>query len=666
MPGPKLITPSSGLIFTLVIPLGVSILLFSLVVMTFNLAQERVRSGQENDIEELVNLAASAVEQMWIKPREHAVTALSQSTTLHRRLTGQASFAELAAEWEEIQRCLKGCYFIYYGLSDGSIEHFPPDPLPTGYDPRERPWYRTGISAQKLPAWTTPYAEIITGEMVVSTVMPVLPTPASSEDPVGVISMDITLAGIEEIFAGIDLPAGGAMYVTDAGGSPIVTAPARAEDPATPKTPEHIPVNSAEFLVKCSEPLSNAWQVCMVVPRTALGQHFIQLRGPVLFGAGTLILLAVAAAVMLLWRMARRTHLLAEYFRTRMENHAPLEEIFTGTDEFSYLNRHFNQAVETLRHLDQEKHTRDQASRFLVERAPIGFFRTDRDGHMLYLNPHFIHMLGYRDLNAMKAELPSIAHIYAHAEAREEFIARLAQDGEVHNFKAELVTRSGTHMWVSITAHVTAQQSPESSAEDAFVVEGFILDITSDMLERSELVKQAGSDPLTGAANRRTFDAVFERAVQHALEHRHRISLIEFDLDRFKEINDTHGHAVGDAVLCQVTKIATGMTRKDDLFARLGGDEFAILLPDSDSREALHLAERVQEALHHSAAKVDFPIPTLSIGISSYAPDQDGDFTAPLLDAASLMRAADVAMYRAKQRGRNQIVCSCAEEELAE
>jgi diguanylate cyclase (GGDEF)-like protein/PAS domain S-box-containing protein len=647
----------------------VSILLFSLVVMTFNLAQKRVRAGQENDIEELVNLAASAVEQMWIKPREHAVTALSQSSTLHRRLDNQATFTELAAEWEEIQRCLKGCYFIYYGLADGSIEHFPPDPLPAGYDPRERPWYRTGISAQKTPAWTTPYAEIITGEMVVSTVIPVLPEQTAAAEtgpPIGVISMDITLAEIEKIFAGIALPAGGTMYVTDAQGHPIVTSHVHSEDASLTSVPDTIPANSADTLVKCSEPLSNAWQVCVVVPRTALGQHLVQLRGPVLFGAGALILLAAATAAMLLWRMARRTHLLAEYFRTSMEDLAPLEEIFSGTDEFSYLNRKFNQAVETMRHLNQEKQTRDQASRFLVKRAPIGFFRTDRAGHILYLNPHFIHMLGYRDLSAMKTELPSIAHIYAHAEAREEFIARLAQDGEVHNFKAELITRSGAHMWVSITAHVTAQQSPESSAEDAFVVEGFILDITSDMLERSELVKQAGSDPLTGAANRRTFDAVFERAVQHAVEHKRRISLIEFDLDRFKEINDTHGHAVGDAVLCQVTKIATGMTRKDDLFARLGGDEFAILLPDSDSREAMHLAERLQEALDHSAAEVDFPIPSLSIGISSYAPDQDGDFTAALPDAASLMRAADVAMYRAKQRGRNQIVCSCSEEELAE
>ncbi|MCA1797510.1 MAG: GGDEF domain-containing protein, partial [Geobacteraceae bacterium] len=202
---------------------------------------------------------------------------------------------------------------------------------------------------------------------------------------------------------------------------------------------------------------------------------------------------------------------------------------------------------------------------------------------------------------------------------------------------------------------------------DSFVIQGFILDITSDMEERSELVKQAGTDPLTGAANRRTFDAMFERALQHAIECRQHISLIEFDLDRFKEINDSIGHAAGDTILCHVATIATTVIRKDDLFARLGGDEFALLLPNTTQEAALHLAERLQETLLHTECPCNYPTPTLSIGVSSYsgaaAAVEDGF---PVLDATSLMRAADVAMYRAKQRGRNQIACASAEEELGE
>ncbi|MFN2258061.1 MAG: diguanylate cyclase, partial [Desulfuromonadaceae bacterium] len=330
--------------------------------------------------------------------------------------------------------------------------------------------------------------------------------------------------------------------------------------------------------------------------------------------------------------------------------------------EFSFLNRQFNLAVEAMPHLHQEKLAREQASRFLVERAPIGFFRTDRSGEIIYLNPQFIHMLGYRDLEDILAHVSSIDEIYVNPESRQEFISQLDQYTEVQNFKTQLHTKSGAHFWASITAHIAAPRDG-----DSFVIQGFILDITSDMEERSELVKQAGTDPLTGAANRRTFDAMFERALQHAIECRQHISLIEFDLDRFKEINDSIGHAAGDTILCHVATIATTVIRKDDLFARLGGDEFALLLPNTTQEAALHLAERLQETLLHTECPCNYPTPTLSIGVSSYsgaaAAVEDGF---PVLDAASLMRAADVAMYRAKQRGRNQIACASAEEELGE
>ncbi|MCA1796344.1 MAG: hypothetical protein LC645_02170, partial [Geobacteraceae bacterium] len=261
----QFIKPSATHLLSILLPLGVSILLFSVVVMTFDLAKKRVSSGQEQDIEDLVSFAASAVEQLWIEPRNHAIIALAQSETLHRRLQGKATFEDLAREWEEIQRSLQGCYFIYYGLEDGSIEHFPPDPLPPGYDPRTRPWYRTGISATRTPAWTQPYAEIITSEQVVSTVMPI----SSSNAPAGVISMDITLADLEEIISGIVLPQGGVMYLKDTGDQAFITSTTSPEDAPLA---DSIPARSDRTLVSCSDPLSNGWQICVLVPRSALAQ----------------------------------------------------------------------------------------------------------------------------------------------------------------------------------------------------------------------------------------------------------------------------------------------------------------------------------------------------------------------------------------------------------
>jgi len=650
------------MMLSILLPLGVSILLFSLVVMTFDLAQKRVSTGQEQDIEDLGNFAASAVEQLWIEPRNHAVTVLAQNQTLHKRVRGEASFANLAQEWREVQRSTQGCLYIYYALKDGSIELYPPDPLPHNYDPRTRPWYHTGINAVQASAWTAPYAEIITGEMVVSAVVPLYShgeSASSASKPDGVFSMDITLAGLEEMFTGITLPEGGSIYVVDAEGQPFIASHAGDTNTSIPQT---LPRNSENILVNYSDPLSNGWQIGVVVPRTALVHDFAQLRQPVLYGAAVLIVSAFLVTLILVRRLTARTQRLAEYFRSSMEEERELEMLFTGRDEFSYLNLQFNQAVEGMRKLHEEKLAREQASRFLIERAPIGFFRTDRNGEIIYLNPQFIHMLGYRDLEDVLAHISSIEEIYLIPEDRTEFIDQLDKHAEVQNFKTQLLTKAGTYIWTSITAHIAAPRAGES-----FVIQGFNLDVTSDMEERSELVKQAGSDPLTGAANRRTFDAMFERALQHAIEYRQHISLIDFDLDRFKEINDSLGHAAGDTILSHVATIATTVIRKDDLFARLGGDEFAILLPNTAQEAALHLAERLQETLLQTECPCNYPTPTLSIGVSSYSgADAAIETGLPVPDAASLMRAADVAMYRAKQRGRNQVACASAEEELGE
>lgn len=658
----RFIKPSGTLLLSILLPLAASILLFYLVVMTFNMAQKRVSAGQEQDIKDLVNFAASAVEQLWIEPRNRAVTSLARSTTLRKRLRGEVPFTALAQEWREVQRSTQGCFYIYYALQDGSIELYPADPLPHNYDPRTRPWYRTGIGATQPPAWTAPYAEIITGEMVVSAVVPLYSRSEAAiknSKPIGVFSMDITLAGLEEMFRGIVLPEGGSIYVVDAEGQPFITSHADTADASILPT---LPRDSRNTLVNYSDPLSNGWRIGVVVPRTALVQDFAQLRQPVLFGAAALIVFALVATLILIWRMTARTHRLAEYFRSSMEEERELEEIFAGRDEFSYLNRKFNQAVEGMRKLHQEKLEREQASRFLVERAPIGFFRTNRSGEILYMNPHFVRMLGYRDMEDILAHISSVEELYLNPEDRTEFIAYLEEYAEVQNFKVQFHTKSGAPMWVSITAHISAL-----GAGNAFVIQGFNLDITSDMEERSELVKQAGSDPLTGAANRRTFDAVFERTLQRATEHRHHISLIVFDLDRFKEINDSLGHAAGDSILCHIASIATTVIRKDDLFARLGGDEFAILLPNTAQEAALNLAERLQETLLHTECPCNYPTPTLSIGVSSYSgADTSLEAGATVPDAASLMRAADVAMYRAKQRGRNQVACACEEDEPAE
>ena len=164
-----------------------------------------------------------------------------------------------------------------------------------------------------------------------------------------------------------------------------------------------------------------------------------------------------------------------------------------------------------------------------------------------------------------------------------------------------------------------------------------------------QLHYQASHDPLTGLINRREFEDRLERAIVHARTHSTSHALLYMDLDRFKIINDTCGHAAGDELLQQLGQLLLGPVRKRDSLGRLGGDEFGILLENCPLEKAISIAENLQSAI------VDFRFSwqdenfTLGISIGIVPIDCNTQ------DLASAMRAADSACYIAKEEGRNRI-----------
>lgn len=164
----------------------------------------------------------------------------------------------------------------------------------------------------------------------------------------------------------------------------------------------------------------------------------------------------------------------------------------------------------------------------------------------------------------------------------------------------------------------------------------------------SKFEHQACHDTLTGLANRMTFDNRLQYAVSQAKRHGGRVSILFLDLDRFKVINDTLGHGIGDRLLMQVSERLRVCLRESDTLARLGGDEFAILLMDVDpdgagevgTKAIYAISEPMQIDGHHLHL-------TASVGISLF-PGDGGD-------AATLLRNADTAMYRSKDQGRNRL-----------
>jgi diguanylate cyclase (GGDEF)-like protein len=167
--------------------------------------------------------------------------------------------------------------------------------------------------------------------------------------------------------------------------------------------------------------------------------------------------------------------------------------------------------------------------------------------------------------------------------------------------------------------------------------------------ERTELEqrKAALTDALTGVANRRAFFDLGERLLARTIADRRPAALLLFDLDRFKEVNDTAGHEAGDSLLRAFARLVASSVRPGDLFSRVGGEEFACLLPNISMEDALRIAERLRAAFGLMRFPGVVPCATVSVGIAMT--------TSACRTLPALMATADRALYRAKAEGRNRV-----------
>jgi diguanylate cyclase (GGDEF)-like protein len=182
------------------------------------------------------------------------------------------------------------------------------------------------------------------------------------------------------------------------------------------------------------------------------------------------------------------------------------------------------------------------------------------------------------------------------------------------------------------------------SMEEAAILQDLARIVLSELELRTLLMQ----DSLTGALSRRALRDETTRAITLATRHGHHLSLIMFDLDHFKAINDNNGHHVGDRVLAACVRAVQGMLRKADCVGRIGGEEFAVLLPHTDFADAMQVAEKIRAAI----AGVVVPGAKGPIAVSASLGVAAVDRTAH--DTDELIRRADVAMYEAKQAGRNR------------
>lgn len=269
------------------------------------------------------------------------------------------------------------------------------------------------------------------------------------------------------------------------------------------------------------------------------------------------------------------------------------------------------------------------------------YYRTDAEGRLLRLSPGVQTLLGFSPDEIVGQRL---ADFYADPEGRAAFLAALkAGGGSVTGYEAQMRHKDGHAVWVLTNAQYVLD------AQGKFIgVEGTTRDISEKKIAQERIDFLAHHDPLTELPNRLLVKDRFERAVKHGKRAGTRNALLFVDLDRFKPINDSHGHSVGDVVLRAVAQRLQGCVRGTDTVSRQGGDEFMMILTDLRGGEAAaQVAEKVLAAL---ARPFHVERLAMSLGASIgivLSPDDGEEFE-------DLLRKADAAMYCAKRAGGNR------------
>ena len=202
--------------------------------------------------------------------------------------------------------------------------------------------------------------------------------------------------------------------------------------------------------------------------------------------------------------------------------------------------------------------------------------------------------------------------------------------------------------------HVHAKAEVSFGADGrAQIMRGTIQDVTERWLAEQKIHSLAYYDSLTGLPNRLMFRDQLERAIARCLREAQQLAVMFLDLDKFKRVNDTLGHLVGDDVLREFARKVGDCLRREDLLVRYGGEEFCVLLPGADAGTALTLADRIRSTIDntHMNTRAGPVHITTSVGIC-------GDDAKVIDSLDSLLSCADGALYLAKAAGRNQVISS--------
>ncbi len=314
---------------------------------------------------------------------------------------------------------------------------------------------------------------------------------------------------------------------------------------------------------------------------------------------------------------------------------AKREQILEGRHYREDLEHRVHQAAEDLERLNTELRSTKQYLEGLIQSTIDAIITTDTADSIEFINDGALHVLGYKKDELMGM---SVAGIYAGGAEEIAYIRRkLQENNTLKDYETELKRKSGE------TVPVNASISPVFDADGGVrSILAVCKDITRQKQLERDLKELSVKDSLTGLYNQRSFYDRLAEEIERSQRQRHPLSMLLFDIDKFKQYNDGKGHLEGDRVLQTAGQVVMQSTREHvDLGFRYGGDEFTVLLPEADTSQARVIAERIRAGFRERG----FDDLTLSVGLMTY---QAG------LSLKSFIHLTDAAMYEAKRAGGNQ------------
>jgi diguanylate cyclase (GGDEF)-like protein/PAS domain S-box-containing protein len=292
-----------------------------------------------------------------------------------------------------------------------------------------------------------------------------------------------------------------------------------------------------------------------------------------------------------------------------------------------------------------------QLNELLLTCAGAGIYGVDPDGRCTLINPAALDMLGLQREDVIGKTAHEVFHhrrkdgsVYP---AHECPVHHTLSDGIGRDVEDALVRRNGEVMPVRMSI------APITDGDRLIGAAVVFRDIAQRIAMEIELRHLATTDPLTGVANRRSFMERVDIEQSRMRRFGQPSSVLMLDIDHFKRVNDTFGHAAGDSVLRQLGNLPAQLLRDVDLMGRLGGEEFGILLPGTDVTGALQVAERFRLEIAGTPFQSNSGpiVVTVSIGVTELDPSDAG--------AEAALARADIALYGAKLNGRNRVETNC-------